>query len=54
MEQEIPEQDVLADNLPTFVGQGVGEKIRAKKAKRQAAAATKKTGQEGGSDGNHQ
>lgn len=52
MENEIPEQDVLAENSPIFAGRNIGEKIRGAKAKRQAATGAKKTGKgEGKAEG---
>jgi uncharacterized membrane protein len=42
MEQEIPDADVLIDNLPLSAGKGMGKKVKAKIAERTAAAAAKK------------
>lgn len=42
MENEIPEQDVLAENSPIFAGRKIGEKIRSAKSKRQTAADARK------------
>lgn len=41
-DDEIPPQDVLADNLPSFVGQGIGQKLKAKMEQREAKRAAKK------------
>ena len=42
MDQEIPDSAVVIDNLPTFVGRGMGALYQAKIDKRQAAADAKK------------
>jgi uncharacterized membrane protein len=43
-DDEIPEPEVFADNLPTFVGTQVGKKYREKIKQRQEAATAKKAG----------
>lgn len=53
-DEEIPEPEVLADNLPTFVGKGMGAKYKAKIEQRQAAADAKKAGKGVGTEGAHE
>ncbi|MHB8123762.1 MAG: hypothetical protein ACYDG4_16615 [Desulfuromonadaceae bacterium] len=54
MDQEIPDSAVVVDNLPCFVGQGIGVLYQAKIDARKAKAEARKKGKaekEGGTDG---
>jgi len=55
-ELELIPEETLIDNQPCFVGRGIGKKVTAKRAQRQAAVDAKKTGKagpEGGPDGDN-